>query len=126
MSSKLVVAKEGSSTEEVLRLLVNHKVTGLPVVDSQGRMIGMVTEYDIMVRLSESKRPDAEFFRSATPFTKKVEAVTESAPLAEVLDRLVSLRVRRLPVVNGGGELVGIISRKDVMRALYYQAKVIG
>ena len=125
MSSTIIVAKESSSTEEALKLLVNNKVTGLPVVNAEGRMIGMVTEYDIMVRLSQSQKPDNAFFQAAMPFTNKVESVAEDAPLKEVLDRLVSLRVRRLPVVDNSGQLVGIISRKDVMRALYYRAKVI-
>ena len=48
MSSKLIVAKEGMNIEDAVKLLVNNKVTGLPVVDESGKMVGILSEYDII------------------------------------------------------------------------------
>jgi CBS-domain-containing membrane protein len=124
MSSKLIVAHEGMSVEEALKLLVNNKITGLPVVNQQGQMVGILSEYDIIAKVGKLKHLDPEAFRSKLPYTKHVESVKEDTNLEEILDRFISLKCRRLPVLDQGGHLVGIISRRDVMKVLYYRAKV--
>lgn len=124
MSSKLIVAREGMNVEDALKLLVNNKITGLPVVNGQGQMVGILSEYDIIVRVGKAKRIDPESFRGEIPYTKQVEAVNEDTPLEAILERFISAKCRRLPVLDGSGRLVGIISRRDVMKVLYYRAKV--
>lgn len=124
MSSKLIVAKEGMNIEEAVKLLVNNKVTGLPVVDSEGKMIGILSEYDIIARVGKEKKIEPAMFQDAIPFTSKVESVMEDTPLQEVLDRFIDFKVRRLPVTDKSQKLVGIISRRDVMKVLYYRARV--
>jgi CBS domain-containing protein len=124
MSSKLIVAHEGMNVEEALKLLVNNKITGLPVVNRQGQMIGILSEYDIIARVGKLKKLDAQSFQGDLPYTKQVEAVKEDTSLEDILDRFISLKCRRLPVLDAKGHLVGIISRRDVMKVLYYRAKV--
>lgn len=124
MSSRLIVAKEEMNVEEALKLLVNNKVTGLPVVNTKGEMVGIISEYDIIVSVSKQKKVDPESFRGALPYTKVVEAVREDTTLEDVLERFISAKCRRLPVLDKGGRLVGIISRRDVMKVLFYRAKV--
>ncbi|HEY8280514.1 MAG TPA: CBS domain-containing protein [Bdellovibrionota bacterium] len=124
MSSKLIVAKEGMNVEEALKLLVNNKVTGLPVVNGNGKMVGIISEYDIIARVGNTHNVDPMLFKDQLPYTKKVEAVDEETSLEEVLDRFIKSKIRRLPVLDKQGHLVGIISRRDVMRILYYRAKV--
>ncbi len=124
MSSKLIVAREGMKVEDALKLLVNNKVTGLPVVNGKGEMVGIISEYDIIASVGKIKNIDAETFRESIPFTKKVEVVEEDTALEHILDRFIELKCRRLPVIDKAGRLVGIISRRDVMRVLYYRSKV--
>jgi CBS domain-containing protein len=124
MSSKLIVAKEGMNVEEALKLLVNNRVTGLPVVNKSGQMVGILSEYDIIARVGQNKQIDSSCFQGDLPYTKQVEAVNEDTTLDAILDRFISAKCRRLPVLDKSGRLVGIISRRDVMKVLYYRAKV--
>ena len=124
MSSRLIVAREGMNIEDALKLLVNNKVTGLPVVDIEGKIVGILSEYDIIARVGKEKDIDSEIFRDAIPYSKNVESVEEDTPLTEILERFIQLKCRRLPVLDKSRRLVGIISRRDVMKVLYYRAKV--
>jgi CBS domain-containing protein len=124
MSSKLIVAREGMNVEEALKLLVNNKITGLPVVNGKGEMVGILSEYDIIARVGKAKTLDPESFKGDLPYTRQVEAVREDTTLEDILDRFISAKCRRLPVLDPDGRLVGIISRRDVMKVLYYRAKV--
>lgn len=124
MSSKLIVAKEEMNLEDAMKLLVNNKITGLPVVDSKGKMVGILSEYDIIARVAKEKTLEPGIFRNKISYTHKVESVQDDAPLTEILDRFISLKCRRLPVIDEEERLVGIISRRDVMKVLFYKAKV--
>ncbi len=124
MSSRLIVAKEEMNLEEALKLLVNNKVTGLPVVNAKGEMVGIISEYDIIVKVGRDKKVDPASFQGALPYTKTVDAVREDTTLEDVLERFITAKVRRLPVLDQSGRLVGIISRRDVMKVLFYRAKV--
>lgn len=124
MSSKLIVAREGMNIEDAVKLLVNNKVTGLPVVNEEGCMVGIISEYDIIARVGKSKEIDPALFKDAIPYSSKVESVNEDTPLQEILTRFIELKCRRLPVLDEAKRLVGIISRRDVMKVLYYRAKL--
>ena len=124
MSSRLIVAKEGMNVEDALKLLVNNKITGLPVVNQSGQMVGIISEYDIIARVGRKHTVDPESFKDSLPYTKIVEAVSEDTSLEDILDRFIKAKCRRLPVLDKDGRLVGIISRRDVMKVLYYRAKV--
>lgn len=124
MSSKLVVARDDMNLEDAVKLLVNNKITGLPVVDKGGKMIGILSEYDIIAHVGKERAVTADLFKAGIKFTSAVEAVTDDTPLEDILNKFIDLKCRRLPVVDGGGRLVGIISRRDIMRVLYYRAKL--
>jgi CBS domain-containing protein len=110
--------------EDAVKLLVNNKITGLPVVDRQGKMIGILSEYDIIARVGEQRKLDAGIFKDGIPYSKSVQTVNEDTDLQEILDRFIQLKCRRLPVLDKDSRLVGIISRRDVMKVLYYRSKV--
>ncbi len=124
MSSRLIVAKEGMNMEDALKLLVNNKVTGLPVVNQSGQMVGIISEYDIIAQVGKGQKVDPSLFKDSLPYTKTVESVNEDTTLEDILDRFIKAKCRRLPVLDKTGRLVGIISRRDVMKVLYYRAKV--
>lgn len=124
MSSKLIVAKEGMNIEDAVKILVNNKITGLPVVDGKGKMIGILSEYDIIASVGKEKKIDSSLFKNGITYSTKVESVSEDTSLQEILDRFIQLKCRRLPVLDRDGRLAGIISRRDVMKVLYYRAKV--
>lgn len=126
-----------ASVAEAVRLMLEARVSGLPVVDAAGRLVGVITEGDLLARAelgTEKKRAKwLEFLfgpgRSAEDFvhshgrrvdevmTRTPITVGPAAPLDEVVGLMIDKRVKRLPVVDGDF-LVGIVSRADVLRAL--------
>jgi CBS domain-containing protein len=101
---------------EAVRLLWEHDCGALPVVDDQDRPVGVVTDRDAcMAVYTQGKRLDEVLVRTAmgTPPTACKSSDTVEAALQAMGKR----QLRRLPVVDGGGRLVGVLSIHDVVRA---------
>lgn len=124
MTRDLIRATEDMTIEEALKVLINHKVTGLPVVDAKGKMKGVISEYDILNQISGSKKKSAKIFQDKIEYSKKIEAIPEDTPLSEIVAGFIDTKYRRLPVVDRKGNLVGIITRRDLMRVYYYRARL--
>lgn len=124
MSTKLIVARTGMKIEEAVKILVNNKITGLPVVDQEGKMVGILSEYDIIASVGAEKTITPSMFKQEIHYTKEVMSVTDETTFEEILHKFIHLKCRRLPVLDADQHLVGIISRRDIMKALYYRSKV--
>ncbi len=105
MTKAVLTTTPEATVEEVAEQLHHHHITGMPVVDDHQRVVGVVSEMDVVRKRG---RTVADIM-TATPRT-----VEEQVPLAEVADLLMSERIRRLPVVRHG-KLVGLISRTDLV-----------
>lgn len=137
MTRGLAVVREDASLREAIHAMLDRGVSGLPVVDALGRMVGILTEGDLLRRSetqTERRRPrwleilmgpgrlSDEYVRSHTRrvsdvMTREVAAVAPAAPLDEIVRVMERRRVKRVPVVDGD-HLVGIVSRADLLRAL--------
>jgi CBS domain-containing protein len=124
MTGEVLTVLEETTIEDALRILVNNRVTGLPVVNKEGKMVGVVSEYDLLVQLVKKEKPDAELFKQKIEFTKEVHSVKGGVALKEIVPMFVNAKFRRLPVVDDSGKLIGIITRRDMMRIYYYRAKL--
>jgi CBS-domain-containing membrane protein len=124
MTRDLIRATEDMTIEEALKVLINHRITGLPVVDKKGKMTGVVSEYDILSQISASKKKKGLIFQDKINFSKKIEAIGEDMPLSKIVAEFIDTKYRRLPVVDSKGKLVGIITRRDLMRIYYYRARL--
>lgn len=122
---------------QAIRLMLQNRISGLPVVDAAGTMVGIVTEGDFLRRSelgTERQRPRwLEFIigpgRLADEYvhtharkvgdvmTRDVAYVAEDTPVGEMVRLMEKRRVKRLPVLRGG-RLVGIVSRASLLRAL--------
>jgi CBS domain-containing protein len=122
---------------EAVRLMVSHRIGGLPVLDKDGRLAGMLTEGDLLRRVEvETDKADSTWFdafftntRLASHYirtharhvdqmmTRDVISVEESTPLGKVVMLMQRHRVKRLPVACNG-RLVGIVSRFDLLRVV--------
>ncbi|MBN2113481.1 MAG: CBS domain-containing protein [Acidimicrobiia bacterium] len=118
---------------EAARLMVRHRVSGLPVVDEAGKLVGIVSEGDFIRREAGRDRPqgvsllDAVFGEGelqpagaetvAEVMTRSVVTITPEATIGEAARVMGRRNVKRLPVVDLEGELVGIVSRADVVGA---------
>ena len=98
---------------EVAKLMVECDCGEIPVVDSAKKLIGVVTDRDIVCRIV-AKGTNPALTTAQDAMTSKVISVTEDTPLADVLAKMEDHQVRRLPVVDGKGCVCGIISQADV------------
>ncbi len=137
MSRSIVAISPDAPLAQAIRLMIDHRVSGLPVIDAEGRAVGMLTEGDLLRRVetgTEGTAPGwfASFFfrgrlaeqyvqthgrRVAEVMTPDVTCVEEDTPLAEVVALMQRKRIKRLPVVRGE-KVVGIVSRADLVRVV--------
>lgn len=137
MTRKVITIAPGASIVEAARLMLDNHVSGLPVVDLKGALVGIITERDLLRRReigTQRKRPRwldfilgpgreaAEYVQTAgrhvqEVMTRNVQTVTEDTPLADVVAVMEKYRVKRVPVMNGK-KLAGIISRQNFVRAV--------
>jgi len=122
MSTELLTIQEKSSIGDALKILINNRITGLPVLDKKGKMIGVLSEFDILRQIHKAKSMKAESFLDPIQFSRKLDSVEASAPLEEVVHRFLDTKYRRLPVTDKAGRLKGIITRRDLMRVFFYRA----
>ena len=112
MTSRVRVVRPETPLKDVAALLAEHRIAGLPVVDGEGRVLGVVSEADVLRKLGA--RLDASTAREA--MTAPAITVAPDASVAEATKLMLERGVNRLPVVVAG-ELVGIVSRSDLVRA---------
>jgi len=137
MTRNVISVEPTDSVTKAVRLMLDNKISGLPVVDKNGELVGIVTEGDFLRRReigTQRRRPKwLEFIvgpgRLAEEFVqtsgRKVEdvmtpepsVVGEDEPLEKVVEAMERRRVKRLPVVRDG-RMVGIISRANLLHAL--------
>lgn len=98
---------------EVAKLMVTCDCGEIPVVDSAKKLIGVVTDRDIVCRIV-AKGQDPSGMTAEDAMTQPVISVTEDTSLADVLAKMEDHQVRRLPVVDSSGCICGIISQADV------------
>ncbi len=129
MTADPVTVRPDSSTKEALRRLDEHSITSLPVVAAGGRLVGVVSEADLV---RDSVRPDPRAHLrtvgddAVLPHATRVEEVMNHHPvtvhgdldLADAVEMITTTTVKSLPVVDDDGHVVGMLSRRDVVHVL--------
>lgn len=125
------------AVEDCARILLDNRISAVPVVDADNRVIGIVSEGDLMRRresgterryswwlelVSDPETMARDFVKSAghqvsDVMTRQVVSVAEDTPLAAIAELFEKRRIKRVPVVRDG-RLVGIVSRADLVRTL--------
>lgn len=137
MQRDLITVTPDTALDDAVHLMVTHRISGLPVVDASGEVVGILTEGDLLRRselrteatvpawigwLTGQGRAAREYVREHARkvgelMTVPVITVTAQTELGEVVALMESRRVKRVPVLQQG-RLVGILTRSDLMRAL--------
>jgi len=112
MSPNVVSVAPETPVTEVVDLLVENDITGIPVVDSEGQLVGVVTEKDVMGVLVG---PEAAAGQVRDYMTKDVVSFDVDDDVIAVCECLVNNHLRRVPILRGQ-RLVGIISRRDLIK----------
>lgn len=112
-----VVLAPDTDLLDAVRVLVDRRISGAPVVDERGNLVGVLTEGDFLKAALVAGYQGERGGRVAEYMTREVEAVHANDSLLDVAMRFVETKYRRFPVVEDN-RLVGIVGRRDVLRAI--------
>lgn len=115
MSKKITTVTKDTNIRHVMRLLSEKQVTGLPVVSQDMRLLGIVTEKDILEELLYGK--DVKTKTAGDLMTADIVSFDENEDLMTIFRTLVEDNFRRVPILSNG-KLTGIISRRDIINFL--------
>jgi len=129
MTTPVVAVKPTASFRELAAMLRRHRISALPVVDDDTRLIGIVSEADMLAkealygshdggiadRLPHREREKADGVIAGDLMTSQTVTVTPDDTVEQAARLMYHLRVKRLPVIDPGGHLVGIVSRSDML-----------
>jgi len=116
MATKLVTFRPEANVVEALGTLLKHKISGAPVVDAAGHLVGVLSEVDVMEIVIQDSYYDESMGIVADYMQPEVDVVSPDDDIYTLAQRFLKEHRRRYPVVKNG-RLVGQISRRDVLRA---------
>jgi CBS domain-containing protein len=141
MTKKVITIKRDASVKELSELLVKNKISGVPVVDDSSSLVGIATEGDLIVQDADLHFPryfkllDSiiyleslnKFKRNLNKYlgtkvedvmTSRVKTVNIDTPVSEVANIMIRSNINRVPVLNKRDNLVGIITRADIIKSM--------
>ncbi|QDT40495.1 inosine 5'-monophosphate dehydrogenase [Gimesia alba] len=117
MVTKLITLTPDMDVLEAIGMLLNHRISGAPVIDPDNRVLGVFSErccMDVLIKASYEQLPSSQIF----PFVDtEARCISEETDLLTIAQIFLSTATRRLPVVRDGAQLVGQISRRDLLHA---------
>jgi CBS-domain-containing membrane protein len=132
MTTTVVLVDESTGFKDIIRRMEDSGVSALPVVDADGYLVGIISEADLLLKEEHARAPDrrhllegrprrterakAEGLLAAQLMTAPVITIGPEASLGQAARLMHEKRVKRLPVVEEGGKVVGIVSRADLLK----------
>jgi len=132
MTTKLVTTTPDASLKDAARAMAENHISGLPVVDAEGLVIGVLSEADIIAkevddtprgsvlqRFLEGPPVDDRFYARTVgdAMSSPALTITGDRPVAQAASTMLAEGINRLPVVDAKGLLVGLVTRGDLVRA---------
>lgn len=118
MSANVVTFSPNDDVLEAIHTLVERRISGSPVLDGAGNIVGMLSEKDCMKVALEAGYNEGMGGKVADYMTKNVETIDADSSIMEVAKAFIDTPYKRFPVVDEEERLVGQISRADVLRAI--------
>jgi CBS-domain-containing membrane protein len=138
MVSPVIAVGDNDTVRDVAKLLIAKRISAVPVVDGAGKLVGIVTEADLMRRVEAGTEHSyswwlsfflgdraiaADYVKSHAVkvtdiMTRDVKTADPETPLHEVADLFEEHHIKSAPVVSKGGDLVGIVSRANIIQAV--------
>lgn len=112
MTPTVITAKEDVLVTDVIKLLLRWHISGLPIVDDDDKLVGIITEHDVVNFALSGHAADTI---ASEVMTKNVVTYSPDTLVVEIINYFAAHRIRRVPVVEGG-KVAGIISRRDIVR----------
>ncbi len=116
MTRDVIVVRESMPVFKVMQILNDYKISGVPVIDNDKKLIGIFTEFDSLVLLEEGyvnkNEPVSKYM------SKNVVSFSPESTIVEVADFFKKSYKNRVPVIDEEGKVIGIVSRRDILRAI--------
>lgn len=136
--SPVITVGENETVRDLAKLLIAKHISAVPVIDSDGKIVGIVTEADLLHRaetgterpvswwlslISGDRALASEYVKSHAVkikdvMTRDVKTAAPDTALAEIADLFEEHHVKRVPIVSKGGDLVGIVSPANIIQAV--------
>ena len=108
MTRDVITVSPTATVKNLAMTLIKNQISGAPVAGRNGKIIGVVSEADIVAKKGKDVK---------TIMSKNIISVTEDTPVEEIAKLMTTHRIKRLPVMRGS-EVVGIVSRADIVNAI--------
>ena len=141
MVKEVITIQKDASVEELSELLINNKISGVPVVDTDGKLVGIATEGDLIIKDSDLHFPryfklldSIIYLESLNKFKKnlkkflgtkvedvmtaEIKTVKEETQITEAANIMIKYNINRVPVLDSKDELVGIVTRADIVKSM--------
>ena len=116
MSPQVIVAKENTNAEQISARLLAGEFNGVPVVDDNGAVVGIVTALDILKALQGGKKKLNEML-ARDIMTPNPSTVKKDTSIEEIIRILVEKEIVLVPVIEGNdNKLIGVVARLDILR----------
>ncbi|SHN34486.1 CBS domain-containing protein [Cyclobacterium lianum] len=119
MSTNLVTFHPEDSIDHVIIVMTRKRISGAPVVDGDGNLVGMISEGDCLKEIVKGQYTNTPKFPGTVQdhMTREVITMSPDISIFDAADQFLTMRIRRFPVVKDG-VLVGQISVSDIIRAM--------
>ena len=114
MTSNIVAARQSNTAREIGTKLIIGNFNGLPVIDSNTKLLGIVTAVDILRAARQGKNLDS--LRAIDIMTRNPVVVKRDTEIDEIIDIILQNAIILVPVVDDGDKLIGLVGRLDIMR----------
>jgi CBS domain-containing protein len=114
MVKPVVSARENTLARDVALQLLSGHYTGMPVTDTEGKVVGIVTEFDLLEAIAEGR--NLAQVTAAQVMTRKAITADVNTPISAILTIMKDESIIRLPITEAG-KLVGIVARPDILRS---------
>tara|TARA_B110000037_G_scaffold221345_1_gene292059 strand:- start:51987 stop:52451 length:465 start_codon:yes stop_codon:yes gene_type:complete len=122
MTKKLITFKPDQSVLEVMNILIKYRISGGPVVNDKGELVGIISEGDCIKKLSESRYFNMPLTETKveTYMVENVETIEANMNIFDAANKFLNSKRRRFPIIKDG-KLIGQISQHDILKAALNQ-----
>ncbi len=141
MTEKVISVKPDTLISELAKIFLDNNISGVPVIDENNRVLGIVTESDLIFHSKRLKVPavltilDSFIFLDSPEkmeqelrkiaaasvtdiYTSPAVSITPDTPLDEIASLMTDKKIHTLPVLNDNGEMIGVVGKKDIIRTI--------
>lgn len=141
MTREVITVKEEDTIEEVVKLILEHRISGVPVINDENEVIGIITESDLIYREKdisipafvpllegfiflesikkfEDKLRKKAAYKVKNAMTTSVITVNHNEDVHRIANIMLSKKINRVPVTDDEGKLVGIITRSNILKSI--------